>query len=116
MSATSGNALLNLLGAGTATVGDWLWQIVGVDGTVTSDAAARTSIRTASTSNASAVNAGTGTGMQLTATGTFTVTGAGTMIPSIDLVTANAAVVSVGSYFKCYRVGGTSVVSVGQWD
>ena len=60
--------------------------------------------------------AGTGTGLNVWASGTFEVTGAGTLIPSIDQVTAAAAVVGIGSYFQCYRVGSTSVASVGQWD
>jgi hypothetical protein len=47
--------------------------------------------------------------------GTFEVTGAGTIIPSFAQTTAAAAVVSIGSYFTCERVGSTSVTSIGQW-
>jgi hypothetical protein len=47
--------------------------------------------------------------------GTFEVTGAGTIIPSFAQTTAAAAVVSIGSYFKCNRIGSTSVTNVGQW-
>jgi hypothetical protein len=60
--------------------------------------------------------AGTGAAMWFVGKGSFTVTGAGTLIPSIDQVTAAAAVVKIGSYFSCERIGSTSVVSIGQWD
>lgn len=117
MSATSGNALINVLGAGTATVGAWLWRVSGIDntapGTLLDD---DTAFLTTNATAASAVTAATGTALRLSLDGTFEVTGAGTLIPSIDLVTAAAAVVSVGSYFLCERIGSTSVASVGQWD
>lgn len=115
MSATSGNAFVNLLGAGTATVGAWLWQFFGIDNSTPA-----TSLDDDSqflvTSTSSVLTAATGTAMRFGAKGTFEVTGAGTFIPSIDLVTAAAAIVSIGSYFVCERIGSTSVVSVGQWD
>lgn len=116
MSATSGNALLDWLGAGTATVAAWLWMAYGVDATAPGEAAARIAIRTTQDSAASIFTAATATALSLYAVGTFEVTGAGTMIPSIDQVTAAAASVNIGSYFMCERIGSTSVVSVGQWD
>lgn len=116
MSATSGNLLVNLLGAGTATVGAWLWQAVGADLASGTAGAASNSWMVTSTSPASIVTAGTGTALIVNLQGTFEVTGAGTMIPSMTLVTAASAVVSIGSYLMLERMGSTSVVSVGQWD
>lgn len=117
MSATSGNALLNLLGAGTATVGSWLWRVKGLDnsapGTIADDDAAY--LQTNATA-ASAVAAGTGTAMRVEVEGTFEVTTGGTLIPSIDLVTAAAAILQAGSFIDFERIGAVNLVSVGAWD
>jgi hypothetical protein len=116
MSATSGNAQLDVLGAGTATCNDWLYATIGKDGTLISVNAALGTMAVIQSTPASMFTAGTGAEMWWTAKGSFTVTVAGTLIPSIDLVTAAAASVAIGSYFSCERIGSTSVVSVGQWD
>lgn len=116
MSATSGNALLDVLGAGTATCNDWLYSVIGKDGTLASVNAVLGVMPVIQNTPASMFTAGTGAEMWFVASGTFTVTVAGTLIPSLDLVTAAAAVVSIGSYFTCERIGTSSVVSVGQWD
>jgi hypothetical protein len=116
MSATSGNASIDILGAGTATCAAWLWHAVGVDGNTATTANQTGSTIITQQSPASIVSAGTGTSMQVRLYGTFEVTGAGTIIPSIDLVTAAAAVVAIGSHLAFERIGSTSVVSVGQWD
>lgn len=117
MSATSGNALINLIGAGTATIGTWLWRLAGLDNstpsTIADDDAAYFQTNA---SAASAVVAGTGTAMRLFVEGTFECTAAGTLIPSIDQVTAAAAVVQAGSYFEVSRIGAVDIVSVGSWD
>lgn len=116
MSATSGNAAIDWLGAGTATVTHWLWHAWGQDQSNANAGATSGSFAQAQQGVASVVTAGVGTILWLTATGTFKVTGAGTLIPSITLVTAAAAVVQAGSHFRCRRQGSTSLVSVGQWD
>lgn len=116
MSATSGNALLDIRGAGTATLNDWLYAVIGKDGTLISVAAVLGTMPVIESTPASMFTAGTAAEMWFTARGTFTVTVAGTIIPSIDQVTAAAAVVAIGSYFMCERIGDTGVVSVGQWD
>lgn len=117
MSATSGNALINLLGAGTATVGSWMWRLSGLDGTtpatIADDDAAYFQTNA---SAASAVAAGTGTAMRIHMSGGFEVTTGGTLIPSIDLVTAAAAVVQDGSYLLIDRIGADGLVSIGAWD
>jgi hypothetical protein len=114
MSATSGNAAFSL--AGTATLGSILMSAEGVDGATGAAAATSGSMAVTAATPASAVTAGTGTGLQLIVRGTFRVTVAGTVIPSIQLVTAAAAVVAVGSYFRCRRIGSATVTSVGQWS
>lgn len=117
MSGTSGNAQIDLLGAGTATIGAWLWMLQGIDAATAGTLVDLDSpfFQTNITA-ASAVTAGTGATLRLFVKGTFEVTVAGTFIPSIDLVTAAAAVVQIGSYIMLERIGSTSVVSVGAWD
>lgn len=116
MSATSGNAAVDILGAGTATVNDWLYAAIGKDNTLISVAAVLGTMPVIKSTPASMFTAGTGAEMWFTLKGTFTVTAGGTLIPSIDQVTGAAAVVQIGSYFSCERIGSTTVVSVGQWD
>lgn len=116
MSATSGNAQFLLLGAGGATLANVIFFGIGADGAVNAAAAlSGSTTQGANSSPASIVTAAVGTALQLWLKGTFEVTVAGTIIPSIALVTANAAVVLAGSYLKFKRVGATTMVSVGQW-
>jgi hypothetical protein len=117
LSATSGNASIDILGAGTATCAAWLYHVFGTDNTTPTNAGTRTgSFAVTQQTAASALTAGTGTSMAFEIRGTFEVTGAGTMIPSIDLVTAAAGAVAIGSHMVFERIGSTSVVSLGQWD
>lgn len=118
MSGTSGNARIDWSGAGTATIDTWLWAYNAVDssGPSPGPVTIQGGWPVTEESAASIATAGTGTAMAVWATGTFDVTVAGTFIPTIDLVTAAAAVVSAGSYFMCERIGASNVVSVGQWD
>jgi hypothetical protein len=117
MSATSGNAAIDLLGAGTATVASWLWHAWGIDATAPTAAAAQTGAFTITQQSvASVVVAATGTAMAISFQGTFEVTAAGTLIPSLTMVTASASVVAVGSFVEIERVGDVNTVSVGPWD
>lgn len=116
MSATAGNALLNVRGAGTATINDWLYAVIGKDGTLINVAGVNGTMPVIESTPASMVATATATELWWVAQGSFTVTAAGTLIPSIDLVTAAAASVKIGSYFACERIGDANVVSVGQWD
>lgn len=118
MSATSGNARIDILGAGTATLAGQIMRGVGSDnntpanaGTVTGSGALGSN-----SSPASALTAGTGTAMAIWLRGMFKVTATGTLIPSLSLVTANAAVMKAGSWFKVGKVAPGSVYSVGNWD
>lgn len=115
MSATSGNAFINLLGAGTATVAAWMWRQSAIDavaaGTLLDD-----DVQFVVTSTSVVTTGTTGTVFRIYMKGTFEVTVAGTFIPSIDLVTAAAASVNIGSYFTCERIGSTTLTNIGQWD
>ena len=117
MSGTSGNGKFSIIGAGTATLGDILWQAWGNDAAAEATAANAGGgwhvIATQTAANI--VSAAANVSLCFTVKGTFTVTGAGTIIPSFAQTTAAAAVVSIGSFFQCNRIGSTSVVSVGQW-
>lgn len=116
MSATSGNAAFDLLGAGGATIGTVLYHVTGVDGNANTAATQTGSTSTNAQTPASMVTAGTGTALQASIRGTFEITVAGTIVPSITLVTASAATVAAGSYFRVRRIGSTSAGTVGQWD
>lgn len=117
MSATSGNYAFNMLGAGTAVTDRWLHQSIGIDNTspLTTTAYSGSGSVT-STSNASAVTAGTGTGALARHTGMFRVTTAGTVIPSVALVTAAAAVMKSGSFIKVRKIGDSGDTNIGGWS
>ena len=116
MSATSGNFNYSTVGAGTATFTSVTWQAFGVDSTTqTAGIAAGTSTHTAIGSTGSIVTASTGTAATVFITGVFRVNATGTIIPSIALVTAAAAVINTDTWFRCYPVGTNTVISVGNW-
>lgn len=116
MSATSGNLTLDILGAGTAVMADVLYTTNAVDQTTLSTAQTdQTSFQTAAQAANVIATAGTGTSCGWLAIGAFEVTTAGTVIPSIALVTATGASVAAGSFFRCHRIGATGVTAVGQW-
>lgn len=118
MSATSGNLKWSLLGAGGATLGAILQQVLGFDGANDTPLAVTGTSLIASNSTANNVLSGTtATVATFQVRGTFECTGAGTIIPSVAQFTATAAAVTTaGSYFRCRRIGAASVVSVGQWS
>lgn len=120
MSATSGNAALSLKGAGTATVTNYLQVVGGIDG-AKATAGAAGGVSWSVTDNVpaadtSVVTAGVATEMAIVWKGSFEVTAAGTIIPSVDLITANAAVVKIGSYFMVWRMGTDTTATVGNWS
>lgn len=117
MSATSGNLAWGLKGAGTATIGDVNWGAWGRDGgTVSAAAAIGGSFWEVADATGDIITPTTATNMWASISGAFQVTGAGTIIPSVALTTAAAAVMEEGSFFKCRRVGGSSVTTVGSWS
>ena len=118
MSATSGNTSFSVLGAGTATIGTVVWAAVGQDATTqTTAGAAGTSFQTSSTSVGNIVTAATGTAMSAKVSGMIRVTAAGTIIPSVGLTTAAAAVAAAGSYFRLWAVSASSSAAyAGNWS
>lgn len=118
MSATSGNASFDILGAGTATVDRVAYTSYG------SDAGAQLGVGnvsgigsvTVQHSGSSVVSPATGSGMRVRVQGMFRVTAAGTIIPSTALVTAAAAVLKAGSNIIIKKIGESSEATVGDWS
>jgi len=115
MSGSSGNGAFSF--AGTATLDNRIMSVVGIDNTTPLNALARSGTGSVtSSSNASMVTAGTGTGLFVAINGMFNVTEGGTVIPSISLVTAAAAIVQAGSFFECERLTNTGDTTIGSWS
>lgn len=109
MSATSGNFSFGVLGAGTAVVSTVKYHACGIDATSPQNVAAQSGLfSNVSASAASIAVAATGTEAATHIMGMFEVTTAGTIIPSVELVTAAAATVALGTYFLAERIS-TSV-------
>ena len=116
MSATTGNFGFSILGAGTATFTSAAWHAFGLDSTNQQTAAAAgTSWQSTAGATGNIITAAVGTSASAIVKGIFRINGAGTIIPSIQLTTANAAVIGVNTWFKCYPVGTNTVISVGNW-
>ena len=117
MSATSGNLGFSIVGAGTATFTSAGWQAMGFDTTTLATAANMGGSYTASqAATGNIVTAATGTAMSVLVKGIFRINAGGTIIPSIQLTTASAAVVGVNSTFTCTPVGSNTVTTVGSWS
>jgi hypothetical protein len=117
MSSSSGNAQFVLAGAGTATVASIMYQAVGVDANNPLSQTARSgSVAVTSASTTNILTGSSGTGMFVTVSGVFDVTAMGTIIPSIALNTAAAAVVQANSYFKCQKIAATGVTATSEWS
>ncbi|MDZ4118022.1 DUF2793 domain-containing protein [Phaeovulum sp.] len=117
MSATSGSAKFDLKGAGSAIFGKMSMQDFGSRGTVAVGGTTATS-GTASdvpTSGGVLATAATSAALRASIHGTFEITTAGTIIPSIALDVAAAAVVNAGSYFECIYLGPTAALG-GSWS
>lgn len=119
MSATSGNLKVDIKGGGTATLAGAIATVMGMDIaslTVSAVGGSHDQTGTSLSSPASAVTASTATTLVVRVAGTFEVSSQGTLIPTITMVTASAAVLAIGSYIKFSKYGNQSVVSVGPWD
>lgn len=117
MDATSGNAGFAVRGAGTATLTRVLYQTAGTD-TATPTGAGTLSglISTAQASAVAMVAATVNTNMTVRISGMFECTATGTIIPSITLANAAAAVVKIGSFFRCTRIGNAGAFTGGNWS
>lgn len=116
MSATTGNFGFSIVGAGTATFTSAAWHAFGLDNTTqTTGANAGTTWQSTVGATGNIITAATGTSASAMVKGIFRVNNSGTVIPSIQLTTASAAVIGVNTWFKCYPVGTDTVISVGNW-
>jgi len=117
MSGTSGNLLFNFLGAGSAVIASALSRAVGQDGNSAGAGAAGTSYWTGAASPNPIVTAATATSFNVVVNGTFRVSTAGTIIPSISLNTASAAIVQTNTHFTTTRISTSdTAVSYGPWS
>lgn len=115
MSATSGNASVNVLGAGTAVIARPLIQTVGQEALAAAGGVGG-QFAAASGTTGNATSAGTTTTMGIRVSGVIDVTTGGTIIPSVGLTTAASAVVKAGSYFRLTRIGPTATATLGNWS
>jgi hypothetical protein len=115
MSATSGNARFSL--QGTAVAAAHKGVAIAADASAT-PAAANIFVTAGAISGSGFLitTATTGTALYAYLTGTFSVTTAGTIIPSIGLVTAAAAEVGTRTYFTCQPLNNTTTNSRGPWS
>lgn len=117
MSATSGNLAFAIKGGGTATIANILYHGVGIDNANPLAAGSQQgSFSNADGSAASIITAGTPTALGVEISGVFNVTVAGTIIPSVTLVTAIAAVMNAGSFFWCEWIGATGSNTSSGWS
>lgn len=116
MDPTAGNAKFDLLGAGTATIVNCLMHAIGSDVSTATTIGTQSGVMAITTTfGTNIVAAATNTGLVATITGTFDMTVGGTVIPSIALTTAAAAVVGKYSSFRCLRIGNTGSNTKGTW-
>lgn len=108
MSATSGNGTFDIKGAGTAVLGSSLRHSIGIDATTPTNAAAQTGAWSVNTTSNNMASNATGAALAVTIEGILVVTVAGTIIPSISLTTAAAAVVNAPSYIVLERIAAAS--------
>lgn len=118
MSATSGSASFDFVGAGTAVTSRWGWATVGADtGTVTTGVTVSgTGGQVSQQSVGGVVGGATATALQFSPFGLFRVTTTGTVIPSISLSTASAATMKAGSYCTVEKIGDQANATQGAWD
>ena len=115
MSATSGNAQLSLLGAGTAVLAA-TEKFMTLAADVAQNTLAGPSMAHASAvaaSPAPIATASAATSLVAFLKGAFTITTAGSIIPSIALATAIAAISAKGSFFKVTAINNAN--SIGPW-
>lgn len=116
MSATTGNGSFDIKGAGTAVLTAYFTHFA-LDNTAINVAAAVSGASTSTnTSTALLAPTATGTGLFANIYGVIRVTTAGTIIPSIALTTAAAAIVQPNAYFRVRYIGTATSTVVGNWS
>ena len=116
MSTSTGNALISLIGAGTATLANALIHAIGIDGSNPQNGFNQNGTITLGTATGAAVTAATSSGtLAISLLGGFRVTSAGTVIPSIQQLNASAAVLQAASFLHINYLGPHSVDHQGGW-
>lgn len=120
MSTTNGNARFSILGAGSAVVFGDLWQTIGIDSATPASGGAHSGNMTrdaVQNSGTSMVTSNAATNLAARMSGRIRVTGAGTLIPSIQLATAAAATVKAGSHINIWHLpGAVADTTFGVWS
>lgn len=116
MSGTSGNLTFDVRGAGTAVIDRVGANSSGADtANATLNTTELSGKATITTSISEVVVNTAGTQMQVRVSGMFRVSTGGTIIPSVALATAAAAIVEAGSWFRIEKIGESSETRVGAW-
>ena len=116
MNATSNNCRFSILGGGGAAIASVAYASWGIDSTTpTTPGAWGGSFSANDETTGQMVTGATGTGLVAFVKGVLRITTGGTIIPSVALANANAAVVGINSYFRIWPVGNGTVTTVGNW-
>lgn len=114
MSASSGSFGF-AMAAGTATIAGQMWQTEGVKAVLATAASAQNTVNTAA--NTTIVTATTATVGWAHVWGKLRISVAGTVIPSVSLGVAAAAIVGVDSYFRIWQLAtSATAVTAGTWS
>jgi hypothetical protein len=114
MSTTSGSFGFSL--GGTATLTSVSWTSNSVKATATATAATNQMTFNTSASNTTVATASTGTAGYMFVKGIVRINATGTLIPSVSLTRAAAAVVSINSYFRIVPIGTNTITNIGNWN
>lgn len=114
MSATSGSFGFAL--GGTATLTSITWTSNAVKAATLATAATNQMTFNATAANTTVATASTATNGYMFVKGIIRVNAAGTLIPSVSLGVAAAAVVGTNSYFRIIPIGTNTITNVGKWN
>jgi hypothetical protein len=112
MSGTSGSFGFSF--GGTATIAGQLWETEGNKGALGTAAAAQNTVNVGSSLAIVSPTASAYGWARIS--GKLRISGAGTLIPSVCLGVAAAAVVGTDSYFKINLAGGSTAPTAGSWS
>jgi hypothetical protein len=113
LSATSGTFGFAFAGTATYTQG---WTATAAVQATSLATATNQQISFNSAANTALATAGTGTFGSSSISGILRVTVAGTIIPSVSLSVASAAIVQTNSFFRIRSIGAAAVTSQGNWS
>ena len=117
MSATTGSFGFAMV-AGTAVIGSQGWRSIAQKGTATLATATAGQLTYSTAANTALTTTSANTVGYAYISGIIKITTAGTVIPSVSLGVASAAIVGINSYFKIAPVTGASAanITVGNWS